>query len=70
MAHTVDVTLTGHTLSREETGVEFVVDSDSGRLGELVVSKGGLRWRPRNKHDHHFISWQELDELMRPRPKR
>jgi hypothetical protein len=70
MAHTVEVALTSQPLSREENGVEFVVDGDDGRFGTLVVSKGGLRWRPKGMHDHHFIGWEDLDELMRDRPKR
>jgi hypothetical protein len=70
MAHTVEVTLTSQPLSREETGVEFVVESSDGKFGELLVSKGGLRWRPKGKHDHHFIGWEDLDDMMRGRPRR
>jgi hypothetical protein len=70
MAHKVEVNITSHPLSREENGVVFSVDDDDGRVGELLVSKGGVRWRPRNGRDHHFINWRELDELMRGRPRR
>lgn len=70
MAKTVVVNITSHPLSREENGVTFNVADSGKRFGELVVSKGGLRWKPKNKQDHHFINWQEFDQLMRDRPKR
>ena len=70
MAHSVAVNLTSHPLSREENAVTFVVDDNGTRYGELRVSRGGLRWRPRNKQDHHFITWQQLDDMMRARPRR
>ena len=70
MATTVSINLTSHPLSREENGVDFVVQNDNAKFGELRVSKGGVRWKPKGKQDHHFISWKELDELMRERPKK
>ena len=70
MAHDVAVDITSHPLSREENGVDFTVSGNGGKLGELRVSKGGLRWKPKGKHDHHFINWKDLDEFMRDRPKR
>lgn len=70
MAKSVAVGLISHTLSREENGVVFSVDDDGTKFGELVVSKGGIRWRPKNKQDHHFLSWAQLDTLMRQQPKR
>ena len=70
MAHSVAVNMTSHPLSREENGVIFVVEDNGTRFSELRVSKGGLRWRPRNKQDHHFLSWEQLDEMMRNRPRR
>jgi hypothetical protein len=65
MAHKVEVNITSHPLSREETGIVFVVEDDDGRFGELTVSKGGLRWRPRSKHQPHFLRWAEFDRVMR-----
>ena len=66
----VSINLSSHPLSREENGVEFVVENDDAKFGELLVSKGGVRWKPKSKQDHHFISWKDLDELMRDRPKK
>lgn len=70
MAKTVAVNITSHPLSREESGVIFEVKTGKARFGELVVSKGGVRWRPRGKQDHHFISWSQLDKAMRDYAKR
>ena len=47
MAHSVEVNIANHPISREENGIVFVVAEGGVRFGELVVSKGGLRWRPR-----------------------
>jgi len=65
---TVKVTITSHPLSREENGVTFNVKKGTARFGLLVVSKGGIRWKPRNKQDHHFIGWTELDTEARKHP--
>ena len=56
MARVVTVDIRSHPLSREENGVVFDVSEDSARFGQLIVSKGGLRWKSRSKRDHHFIS--------------
>lgn len=65
MAKSVTVNITSHPLSREENGVVFVVKESKTKFGELVVSKGGIRWKPKNKQDHHFISWRDLDSESR-----
>jgi hypothetical protein len=43
----VSVDLRGHPLSREENGVIFEVKNGASKFGELVVSKGGIRWKPK-----------------------
>lgn len=70
MATKVAVEITSHPLSREENGVRFKVSTGKGKFGQLTVSKGGLRWRPRAKQDDHFISWRDLDTAMRDYPRR
>jgi hypothetical protein len=65
MAHSVEVNIANHPISREENGIVFVVAEGGIRFGELVVSKGGLRWRPKNKHQPHFMTWAEFDRSMR-----
>ena len=66
----VKVSITSHPLSREENGVSFDVKKGVARFGQLIVSKGGIRWRPRSKRDHHFVSWTDLDKLSRDYPRR
>jgi len=65
MAHSVEVNITSHPLSREENGIVFVVADNAGRFGELTISKGGVRWRPRSKHQPHFMDCAEFDRSMR-----
>ncbi len=70
MAKKVTVNIVSQPLSREENGVTFDVKESGAAFGELIVSKGGIRWRPRNKQDHHFISWKELDAVARDYDRR
>jgi hypothetical protein len=70
MAKTVAVNITSHPLSREEHGVAFIVTDGNSRFGELIVSKGGIRWKPKGKQDHHFISWGDLDAAAPDYPKK
>jgi len=70
MAHKVAVQITNHPLSREENGVDFHVEDNDGKLGELKISKGGIRWKPRGRRDHHFMSWEDLDQFMKGQPRR
>jgi hypothetical protein len=62
---TVTVNITSHPLSREENGVVFKVKQGKAKFGELIVSKGGIRWKPKNKQEHHYISWPDLDAVAR-----
>jgi hypothetical protein len=70
VAKSVTVDIVSQPLSREENGVNFDVKEDTGFFGQLIVSKGGIRWRPKNKQDHHFISWSDLDKAARDYPRR
>jgi hypothetical protein len=65
MANSVEVNISNHPLSREEHGIVFVVTDGEGKFGELTVSKGGVRWRPRGKHQPHFMTWAAFDRSMR-----
>ena len=69
-AKSVKVNLTNHPLSREESGVTFDVEVGGAKFSELVVGKGGIRWNPRGKQDHHHMRCGELDKAMRDQPKR
>jgi hypothetical protein len=66
----VSVDLTSNLVGREESGVTFTVKSGDGKFGELIVSKGGIRWKPKRKQDHRHMSWENLDKAIRAFPKR
>ena len=51
-------------LSREEHAVVFRVRNEDGLVGELKISKGGLRWYPKASKYHHFRSWERFADLM------
>lgn len=70
MAKAVTVNITSHPLSREEHGVVFIVTDGNSKFGELIVSKGGIRWKPKGKQDHHFIGWGALDAVAGKYPKK
>ncbi len=70
MAKTVTVDIVSQPLSRSENGVIFDVKEGPGVFGQLIVSKGGLRWRARNKRGYRFISWQALNSIAPDYPQR
>jgi hypothetical protein len=49
-----------------KTDVVFVVSSDTeGKLGELLVSRGGVDWWPRNSKTRFYqCSWERLREFL------
>ncbi|MDE2384736.1 MAG: hypothetical protein KGO53_08960 [Alphaproteobacteria bacterium] len=52
-------------LRTEKQGVSFIVRGSDGKAGELVVSKGGLRWFPKWKQKKNFkVSWAKLERLF------
>ena len=46
--------------------MEFTVGSEDAKLGTLLVSKGGIEWRPFKKQKRH-ISREKFDEIIRNR---
>lgn len=73
MAHEVKVTLGEMKLTREEGGPVFTVKKDGKRFGEMRASKGGLRWKAKNEKgtaDWHFVTWSQLDEWMKDKPRK
>lgn len=57
-------------ISRAETAPSFEVRGDDGALiGELIVSTGGVRWRPRNLQSAYFADWTALERLMETQRK-
>ena len=66
----VSVNLYSELLSREESGVHFSIRNGDEKYGELIVSKGGIRWTPKGNRDHHHLNWGQLDKVARDYPKR
>ena len=62
----VTVGMTSHPLGREENGVSFEIKSNDGeKIGELIVSKGGIRWKAAGQHDHGFANWNKFAKIMK-----
>lgn len=59
-------------VKNEQTAPRFEVrDSAGAKLGELIVSKGGVRWLPKgHEEDAHYISWKKFDKLMRTQKRK
>jgi hypothetical protein len=46
------------------TDLSVIVNSDGQRLGELLISKGSLDWRPARHQYSVKISWENFARLM------
>ena len=42
---------------------------DGALIGELIVSTGGVRWRPRNLQSAYFADWAAFDRIMETQRK-
>ncbi len=66
MAHSVEVNISNHPLSREENGIVFVVADGEGQVRRADREQGracaGVR---ADKHQPHFMTWAEFDRSMR-----
>lgn len=62
----VKVQLRNHELSRSETGILFEVRDPKGvdKLGDLLVSKGGLRWFPKGTVNARKLTWRQAARLF------
>lgn len=56
------------TVGRAEVGVRFSVTYLPGKLGELTVSQGGLRWKVANGRPR-IMTWEKLNDAMAPQKK-
>lgn len=71
MANEVFLSVGRVEVLNEQTAPRFEVYVDGAKLGELRVSKGGVRWIPRNhQEDGHHVGWEQFDDLMREQPRR
>ena len=65
MAYTVNITDLP-TLQIGKADVRFSISNEGGKIGTLLVSKGGIEWRPTKKHERRS-NWKEFDTTMRER---
>ena len=63
MKHKVTVSVPNREVFK--TDIEFLVRQDGQVLGKLLVSKGNVVWRPRNKRQGNKLRWDKFDELMK-----
>ncbi len=63
MAHEIKMTAPGVILGKQDVVFDVVIDGE--KRGELHLSQGDVRWRPRNsKTDVRRATWAELAEWM------
>ena len=66
----VSISIFSQPLSRFERAAKFVVKDSRGRkLGEMAISKGGVRWWSHKEKGAHHMSWAKFDKEMRTRPR-
>jgi hypothetical protein len=41
-----------------------IEDDESGKIGTLLISRGGIEWRPHKKQKRH-LSWERFDQIIR-----
>jgi hypothetical protein len=60
--HEIEASLPAHRIVN--TDVTVIVKSNGTKLGELLMSKGSIDWRP-SKHQTSFrMSWERFARLM------
>jgi hypothetical protein len=61
--HKLDLNLPKSTIVNSDA--EVVVHSDDVLLGRLLISKGGVDWRPgNNKKFHYSMGWEKFGDIM------
>lgn len=60
--HQVSFQTSGISLGR--VGLTFRIFSGGRALGELTVSRGGVRWRARDAKQRRLVSWDQLADLL------
>jgi len=68
MAHKVIFSLPDRELGKSD--IEFKVKKNGQMYGRLLISKGAIVWRPRNKQRGLRIGWSRFDEFMQKNGRR
>jgi hypothetical protein len=58
--------------SHEVINADLVVEvrHDGELLGELLVSRGTIDWRPKGHRQVFELEWEQFDDLMRERGRK
>jgi hypothetical protein len=62
MAYSVEVELPVKQVLNKD--VRFIIRSDNAKLGELLISKGGVDWYPVNKQTAITMTWKQFARLV------
>jgi hypothetical protein len=64
----VDFEVLGEELQRKEKAAVFRAKGNDGKIGELWVSQGGIRWYPKNARKNspkpRLIRWESLSGIL------
>ena len=66
--HRITTRVPSHEVANKDLAI--TVKSDDRFLGELLISKGSVDWRPSNHHQLYRLGWERFDELMRENGRR
>ena len=68
MKHRVDVTF--HKKNIEKKDLEVRIQSDKGKIGTLLISKGNIEWLPKGNFKNKLaMRWEEFAEMMKQEGK-
>lgn len=62
MAHQVVFNVPNRVLGKED--IRFDVHDENGKVGTLLVSKGGVEWRPAYGKLVRRARWKRFDDIM------
>ena len=60
--HEIEATLPAHRVVN--TDMSVLVKSDGKTLGELLISRGTIDWRPSKHHGKVTLRWETFARLM------
>lgn len=62
--HEIEASLPAHRIVN--TDLTIIVNSDGKRLGELLISRGSIDWRPSKKWTASTcrLTWEQFDTFM------
>jgi len=66
---TVNFEVLGRELQRKEKAAVFSATDSKGKIGELWISQGGIRWYPKNARKNspkpRLFRWEDLTNILR-----